>query len=442
MARTPVYFRFTVCRLSDMNVQALQPRDQLVAIMNRIYQGGMTTLSGGNLSIKDGDGDIWITPAGMDKGRLTARDMVCVRADGRVIGPRRPSSEYPFHQAIYQARPDLNAIAHAHPPALVAFSIARIIPDTGILPRIERICGPVNYAPYALTGSEALGRSIAATFATGYNVVMLENHGLVTADETLFAAFARLEALDFCARTLIGAQTVGGNNLLKANGHGRPNVLSIQPAELGLSSQGYLRRELRIKLADIARRAYERQLMLSTVGDISARFNDSSFLITPAGQDRRYLAAEDFVLVTTGGRHENGKMPGETAGLHQAIYTRHADIHAVIFAQPPDATAFAVTDIPFDTRTIPESYIMLRDIPRLSSTAFEYVSAVNFNQSPVVLIENDGVLVTGKDLVQALDRLEVAEYSARSLIATTAIGPLKPIGEAELHELRKQFSLF
>lgn len=49
----------------------LHPRDQLVAIMNRIYHGGMTTLSGGNLSILDDDGALWITPAGVDKGTLT-----------------------------------------------------------------------------------------------------------------------------------------------------------------------------------------------------------------------------------------------------------------------------------------------------------------------------------------------------------------------------------
>jgi hypothetical protein len=49
------------------------PRDQLVAIMNRIYHNGMTTLSGGNLSIKDDNGDIWITPSGIDKGQLDAQ---------------------------------------------------------------------------------------------------------------------------------------------------------------------------------------------------------------------------------------------------------------------------------------------------------------------------------------------------------------------------------
>ena len=127
-----------------MNFQLLHPRDQLVAIMNRIYHNGMTTLSGGNLSIKDDNGDIWITPSGIDKGKLTPRDMMCVRPDGTVEGPHKPSSELPFHRAIYQLRPDLSAIVHAHPPALVSFSIVRQVPDTRIIPQANRLCGPVG----------------------------------------------------------------------------------------------------------------------------------------------------------------------------------------------------------------------------------------------------------------------------------------------------------
>ena len=59
----------------------------------------MTTTSGGNLSIKDDDGNIWITPARIDKGRLTPEDIVCVKPDGSVDGRHPPSSELPFHQA-------------------------------------------------------------------------------------------------------------------------------------------------------------------------------------------------------------------------------------------------------------------------------------------------------------------------------------------------------
>ena len=91
----------------------LHPRDQLVAIMDRIYRNGMTTLSGGNLSIRDDDDSIWITPAGVDKGKLTPKDIICIRPDGTAIGPHRPSSELPFHRAIFARRPDFRAVVHA-----------------------------------------------------------------------------------------------------------------------------------------------------------------------------------------------------------------------------------------------------------------------------------------------------------------------------------------
>ena len=90
-----------------MRFHMLHPRDQLVAITNRIYHNGMATLSGGNLSIRDEDDNIWITPAGVDKGNLTPKDIICVKPDGTKLGPHSPSSELPFHRAIYTRRPDL-----------------------------------------------------------------------------------------------------------------------------------------------------------------------------------------------------------------------------------------------------------------------------------------------------------------------------------------------
>src|ERR1700693_1966790 len=100
----------------------LHPRDQIVSIMERIYGHEMTTTSGGNISVRDENGDVWITPARVDKGSLRQEDVIRVRADGGVEGPHRPSSEHPFHRGIYRERPDLRAIVHAHPVALVAFS--------------------------------------------------------------------------------------------------------------------------------------------------------------------------------------------------------------------------------------------------------------------------------------------------------------------------------
>ena len=93
-----------------MNFDTLHPADQLVMLMDRIYSYGMTTTSGGNLSILDDNGDIWITPGGIDKGTLTRADIIQVKPDGTVIGIHKPSSEFPVHERIYRARPDIKGI--------------------------------------------------------------------------------------------------------------------------------------------------------------------------------------------------------------------------------------------------------------------------------------------------------------------------------------------
>jgi L-fuculose-phosphate aldolase len=427
-----------------MNFQLRHPRDQLVAIMNRIYHNGMTTLSGGNLSIKDDNGDIWITPSGIDKGSLTATDIMCVKTDGTVEGPHKPSSELPFHRAIYGLRPDLQAIVHAHPPALVSFSIVREVPDTHIIPQANQVCGPVGYAPYALPGSEKLGENIATTFAEGYNIVILENHGMAAAGATLLDAFHRLETLDFCARLLIRAKALGGVQTL---GEPALNLFdhrhNLLPEFVPTAHSSH-ERELRQQIVDITTRAYDRHLMISTEGVVSARLDEDSFLITPTGYDRHTLVVEDVVLVRNGVR-EAGKLPSRSVKLHQAIYRGNPDINCIMTAQCPNATAYAITAAQFDSRTIPESFILLRDIPLIPFktlyTQTEVVAEMVSLSTPVLLVQNDCVLTVGTDVLNAFDRLEVAEFSARSLIDTAVLGQLVPIGNEEIKDLEEAFGL-
>src|SRR5579864_1215125 len=186
------------------------PRDEILQAMERIYRYRMTTTSGGNLSIREANGDVWITPARVDKGALRRDDIVCVRQVGELLGARRPSSELPIHQQIRQRRPELGGIVHAHPTALVAFSLVHRVPETRVFHQAYRVCGEPGFAPYELPGSEALGNRVADTFADGYNCVILENHGVVTAGVDLQEAFRRFETLEFTAKTLIKAQLLGG----------------------------------------------------------------------------------------------------------------------------------------------------------------------------------------------------------------------------------------
>jgi len=197
-----------------MNYDLLHPRDQIIAIMDRIYRREMTTVSGGNISVLDANGNIWITPKGIDKGNLKPRDIVCVHVDGSVDGPHTPSSEFQSHRMIYKIRSDVHAIVHTHSPSLMAYSISENVPDTRIHPNVHRVCGSIGFVPYALMGTRLLGENISEVFQDGYQCVLLENHCAFCVGKNLMEAFRRMEALEFCARILINANPMGGIRLL------------------------------------------------------------------------------------------------------------------------------------------------------------------------------------------------------------------------------------
>ena len=107
--------------------------------------------------------------------------------------------------------------------------------------------------------------------------------------------------------------------------------------------------------------------------------------------------------------------------------------------------SYAVTDAKFDPRVIPESYILLREVPTFPfGTHFRDVNEVAKVLSPrypVVIIQNDCLVTTGSTLIQAFDRLEVAEYSAKATIACKTLGGMKPITSKQIADLVKAFHL-
>jgi L-fuculose-phosphate aldolase len=402
----------------------------------------MTTTSGGNLSVRDERGDVWITPARVDKGSLRRDDVVCVRAGGQVEGLHRPSSEHPFHQGIYRRRPDLQAVVHAHPVALVAFSICGQVPDTSLFPQARHVCGEVGYAPYALPGSEQLGENIAAVFARGANCVLLENHGVVVGGANLQEAFERFETLEFTAKTIIKASLLGPVRYLAPEQialAGRPRD-PLPEQEPGPATTA--EKELRREVCEFVRRGCRQRLMTSTEGSFSARLDGDSFVITTYRVDRHTVDVGQLALVA-GGRREAGQHPSRAVLTHQAIYSRYAEVGAEVNAIPVNATAFGVTATPLDARTIPESYLFLRDVG-VVPYGWQYedgerIAALVSPERPAALIENDGVLVLGSGVLDAYDRLEVLESTAEAVINSRPIGTLRRMSDTTIDELVSAF---
>jgi L-fuculose-phosphate aldolase len=424
--------------------QLTHPRDEIMRTMERIYRYRMTTTSGGNLSIRDKSGDIWISPARVDKGSLTRGDIVCVKSDGTVQGPHPPSSEFPFHQAVYEARPDVQAVVHAHPVALVAFSICRQTPDTRLFHQAHSVCGKTGFAPYALPGSKQLGSNIADSFHARCDSVILENHGVVVAGTSLSHAYQRFEAFEFAAKTVIKGRHLGSIRYLTEpqldQAHNRSVALdSFEPPPATASEK-----ELRRLLCAFVRRGCRQRLLISTEGSFSARLDEDSFLITPTHQDRESLDISNFVLVE-GNRREAGKKASRAVFAHQAIYRKHPNVQAIVFAHPVNVTAFSVTDSSFDARTIPESYLFLRDVERVPyGVQYQHDGGIaDFvsTGAPAAILENDGVLVTGSSVLDAFDRLEVLESTAEAVINARAIGEVAAMPDAVIRELREAFEI-
>ena len=428
-----------------MKVESLHPADQLIRTMDRIYRNGMTTTSGGNLSIHDENGDIWITPSGIDKGALKRGDICRVTKDGTIFGPYKPSVELPLHASVYEKRPDIRAILHAHPPALVAFSIARVLPKTQLTVGLYGILGEITMAPYSVPGSQALGEGIAAAFEKGFYAVVLENHGVCIGADTMHSAYMKFETLETTANIEICARMIGTPRSLQESELDLAHACgSTTMDDFSSHEENPEEHETRRSMISMIHRACRQKLFISTQGTYSARVSGDSFIITPHGMDRTCLEENDLVLIK-GAMKELGKHPSRSVMLHKAIYDSHPELNSVVSASPPYAMAYAVTNEPFDPRTIPESYIMLRGAGKISFSDVyqkqdEAVDMIS-DRMPVLICGNDRILAAGDSLLSAFDRLEVAEATARSLVSARQIGEIVRISDTEIEEIDKVFRL-
>jgi L-fuculose-phosphate aldolase len=143
------------------------------------------------------------------------------------------------------------------------------------------------------------------------------------------------------------------------------------------------------------------------------------------------------------GKREPGKLPSRAIRVHEKIYRENPHVNSIILTQPQHIMAYGVSGRKLDVRTIPESWIFLQDIPMVEfGTQFrgaDELAGMFRPDTPAVIIKNDSIIVTGDKLLQTFDRLEVAEFSARSLIMSHPLGALVPINHQQIEDLRKKF---
>ena len=172
-------------------------RAQVVAAGAAMGRAGLVRAAEGNLSVRLDWTQILVTPSGCEKGRLVSPDLVLFRLD--VPPPPGVSSEVLAHLATYRRSPDVQAIAHGHPPAVLALAARGVAPDPALLCEGALILPKVGWVQDFPPGSRDLAEACAAALA-GAPVAVMARHGAIATGRTPREAVMRLEILELLAR--------------------------------------------------------------------------------------------------------------------------------------------------------------------------------------------------------------------------------------------------
>ena len=175
-------------------------KEQIVEFGRLAAEKDFVIATEGNLSALVGPDALWITPADLNKGKLSTSVLVKMKLDGTVLSDGgHPSSEAKMHLRVYLENPAARGVVHCHPLYATSFGIAGIALDAPILAEPMMALGPVPVAHYAKPGTYDVPDSIAP-FCNDYNAVLLSNHGALTWGHDLQEAYYRMEIMESYAK--------------------------------------------------------------------------------------------------------------------------------------------------------------------------------------------------------------------------------------------------
>ena len=186
-----------------------EAKEQIVEYGRMAAEKGFVIATEGNLSALVAPDTLWITPADLNKGKLTVAALMKMKLDGAVLeGPGAPSSEAKMHLRVYMENPATRGVVHCHPLYATSFGIAGIALDAPILAEPMMALGPVPVAHYAKPGTYDVPDSIAP-FCNEYNAVLLSNHGALTWGRDLQEAYYRMEIMEVYAKFMFVNRLLG-----------------------------------------------------------------------------------------------------------------------------------------------------------------------------------------------------------------------------------------
>ncbi len=169
----------------------------------------LIALSGGNVSVRMENGDILMTPSGMNYDAMIEDDILVLDLEGNVLeGERKPSTDTEALLYIFKNRPDVNAVIHTHQPYATAIGLVQDEFPCILTTLANATKGAVKVAPYSTTGSIDVGIDTVA-YLGDQLAVILKHHGVVGIGKSLKEALYAVVYLEEAAKTYIAARSIG-----------------------------------------------------------------------------------------------------------------------------------------------------------------------------------------------------------------------------------------
>ncbi|MGH9161048.1 MAG: class II aldolase/adducin family protein, partial [Vicinamibacteraceae bacterium] len=200
-----------------------QARADIVEVGRRLWTRGFVASNDGNISIRLDDERILTTPKSVSKGFMTPDMCVTTDLGGKKIGgARAPSSELLMHLAVYEQRPDVRAVVHAHPPKATGFAVAGIPLDRAVLAEVITTLGSIPIAEYGTPSTHELPDAVRKHI-TAHDALLLATHGALTIGSDPFNAYYKMETIEHFAHISLVARLLGREHVLS-----RDEVLRLQ----------------------------------------------------------------------------------------------------------------------------------------------------------------------------------------------------------------------
>lgn len=191
-------------------------KKSIIKFGKMLYDKDLTSATSGNISIKKGN-RIFITGTGTALGLLEEKDIVEIDLQGKELNDnQKASSEKFMHIAIYNKRPDINALIHCHAPFSTAFAACRQELSSPITAENILYFDKIPVADYAMPSSEELVNNTAKYFDL-YDTVLMANHGIVAGADNILNAFYKIETAENYAKTFIYSKIIGNQIPLNDN---------------------------------------------------------------------------------------------------------------------------------------------------------------------------------------------------------------------------------